>query len=250
MNESKEKKYISILGDSISTLEGYSEPDYAVYYEGEKRLFSDVLFFSDTWWGRVCEKFGYELLANNSFAGSTVTRSPKHMIPSFACSDERTSSLGVDNKHPDIIIVFIGVNDWGCGVKIYPCDGEQNNASIFSVAYETMLKKLTKNYPSAKIFCLTLPRCSPEQNEYVYRGRIFKHKLCEYCEAIKLCASRCGCETIDLYEKVESYDSVDGFHPNADGMKTIADAVISALEAIIYENTLECFRRISDKSST
>lgn len=221
-------KYISILGDSISTLEGYSQPDYAVYYEGERRLFSDVLFPSYTWWGYVCEKMGYELLINDSFAGSTVTRSPKHMIPSFACSDERTSSLARGEILPNIIMVFMGINDWGCGVSIRK-DGDAEDLSVFSSAYGAMLNKLKNNYPSAKIYCLTLPKSSPEQDGYVYKGRMFKNRLDEYCEAIRSCAKECGCEIIDLYGRVDRYETVDGFHPSASGMKVIGDAVVSEL---------------------
>lgn len=44
-------KYFSILGDSISTFEHYSEPDYAAYYDVSHKLEADVLTMYDTWWG-------------------------------------------------------------------------------------------------------------------------------------------------------------------------------------------------------
>ena len=68
----KEKKF-SILGDSISTLQGYSEPDYAAFYDTAHKLKSGVLTPSDTWWGIVIERLDGELLVNNSISGSTVT---------------------------------------------------------------------------------------------------------------------------------------------------------------------------------
>lgn len=51
-------KYFSILGDSISTLQGYSEPEYAVFYDTTRKLESGVLTSLDTWWGQVIEQLG------------------------------------------------------------------------------------------------------------------------------------------------------------------------------------------------
>lgn len=232
MNSAKDKKikYFSVLGDSISTLEGYSEPDFASYYAAERKIYSDVFSVADTWWGQVIAHFGGELLANNSFSGSTVCRFAEHFIQSYACSDERTSSLSRDGILPDVIMVFMGINDWGHGAKILPNEGEEDALSVFSVAYNNMLEKLKKNYPTSDIWCLTLPRSSPEQGGERFNGRSFKHKLSEYCNAINACAERYGCRTIDLYTAVGAFQTVDGFHPNANGMKTISDAILDQLK--------------------
>ena len=57
-----QNKYFSILGDSISTLEGYSQPREAAFYSGERKLKSGVFTPSDTWWGQVIERLGGQLL--------------------------------------------------------------------------------------------------------------------------------------------------------------------------------------------
>ena len=67
-----QNKLFSVLGDSISTLWGYSVPDYAAYYDLSNALAADILSKADTWWGDVIEYLGAELLVNNSFGGSTV----------------------------------------------------------------------------------------------------------------------------------------------------------------------------------
>lgn len=55
---------------------------------------------NDTWWGKVIDFFGGELLVNNSWSGSPVTGSSATLFPS-GCSDERTSHLHIDGSHPN-----------------------------------------------------------------------------------------------------------------------------------------------------
>ena len=62
-------KLFSVLGDSISTLEGYSVPESAVYYDTAHKLTLGVLTPKDTWWGQVIDHLGGKLLINNSFSG-------------------------------------------------------------------------------------------------------------------------------------------------------------------------------------
>ncbi len=224
-----ENKYFSILGDSISTLEGYSVPEYAAYYDCEHKLRADVLCTADTWWGKVIEHFGGKLLVNNSFSGSTVTRRPGCEIESYACSRERTAGLHCGEIKPDVIMVFMGMNDWGCGAL--PTPGEDTFAgdiSVFSTAYENMLQKLQQNYPQAEICCFTLPvaaRAEGKEFPFLFGGVHME----KYCGIICALADKYGCRKVDLYSYDVPYSTLDGFHPNAQGMKTLADAVITKI---------------------
>lgn len=225
-------KLFSVLGDSISTLDGYSVPEYAAYYEGMRRFETGVFSIDDTWWGQVIEQVGGSLLVNNSFSGSTVCKKPKHMIESYGCSEERTSSLHKNGQIPHIIMVFMGVNDWGSKTKLLPeKEEEKTDISIFSVAYTTMLERLKGNYPNAEIMCFTLPVDKDGKNDEgcnfpcCYSG----YRIEEYCEVIKNCAEKFNCKVIDLYGALSTKDTVDGFHPKAEGMKTIAHTVLSQL---------------------
>lgn len=226
-----ENKYFSILGDSISTLAGCSQPREAAYYDGDTRLFSHVRTSMDTWWGRVIDALGGKLLVNNSWSGSLVCKHPLCEIPSYACSDERTSALDKDGVSPDVILVYMGTNDWGHGVRVLQEGTEvAEPCSIFSAAYTTMLKKLQRNYPNAEIWCFTMPitRCSAKENftfPYYFGGRHIE----EYCKAITACAQAMGCRVVDLYNRTEQPDTMEGFHPTAEGMKTIADAVLALI---------------------
>ena len=226
--EKYKNKLFSILGDSISTLDGYNPSEYLVYYEGYNKFETDVFSMEDTWWGQVIEALGGDLLANDSFAGSLLAKHRSCIIPSYGCSDERTSALGNDGASPDVIMLFIGTNDWGMQMKLYPDEGSEEDLSFFSVAYQKTIEKLRKNYPDSEIWCFTLPinRNDP-RTASACEGR---SPIDGYCKVIRECADRNGCRLIDLYTSAPDYDTVDGFHPTAKGMKIIANAVLKHFE--------------------
>ncbi len=218
---------ISIIGDSVSTLLGYS-PDDTVFYNAERKHETGVWDLGDTWWGRVAEELSAEILVNNSVSGSTVTRCPGCETEAFSASDTRTSGLHVADMTPDIIFILMGLNDWGRGVPVTPPDGKEGDLSVFSVAYSQMLEKLRRNSPAAEIFCLTLPVAKRECGEpfpYEYSGVHIE----KYCAAIMAAAEKYSCNVVDLYRTAEPYDSTDGFHPDRDGMMKIADAVLNVM---------------------
>ncbi len=225
----KDKK-ISILGDSISTFEGVSMPKDASFYDAQNKLLSNVITVCDTWWGQVINQLQAKLWVNNSISGSTVTFHPSYEIESYGCSDERTSSLHKDGINPDVIIVYLGTNDWGAGVKVFD-ENNFDDLNVFFNAYVKMLKKIKQNYPDAEIWCVTLgkSRCSAKSDfefPYCINGRHIE----EYCKAIKRCAKENGCFTINLLSGDTVYDTIDGFHPNVGGMTTIANAVLNQLK--------------------
>lgn len=224
-----ENKLFSVLGDSISTLEGYTMPDYAAYYDTEHKLLSGVFTPAYTWWGQTIKSLGGTLLVNNSFLGSTVCRRRGCEIPSYGCSDERTGSLHTADIYPDVIMVFMGMNDWGFGMQpMAKSEADASDLSVFSTAYENMLSKLKSNYPLADIFCLTLPVSNYKNGEpfpYLFGGIHIE----EYCKAIRLCSEKQDCHIIDLYTQAEPYTSIDGFHPDAEGMATLSRAVCKSI---------------------
>lgn len=223
-------KYFSVLGDSISTFLGYNPPDCAVYYDWEHKCLAEIYTPADTWWGKVINALDGKLLVNNSFSGSTVSKLPCFEIESYGCGDTRTSALGIGTLSPDVIIVLLGINDWGHGATPFS-DDDGDGPDNFSVAYRTMLSKLKRNYPNAEIWCLTLPRSHWSANPDFVPPQCFKgHHFGDYCQAIRKCAKSADCRLIDIYDPENTYDTIDGFHPNAHGMLTIANAVLSHLE--------------------
>lgn len=224
-------KYFSILGDSITTFEGVSEPKEGVFYDTSKKIASGVTTADKTWWGIVLKELGGKLLVNNSISGSTVTGNSLFDYQSYGCSDLRTSSLGADGVNPDIIIVYLGTNDWGKGIKIRvenSSDFEESN--IFSNSYAIMLEKIKRNYPDAEVWCFTLATsfCSAVDSyefPYYYNGI----HILEYCESIRQNAKKYGCRLIELFSDIKPFDTFDGAHPNVDGMRTLADNILANL---------------------
>lgn len=231
-------KTFSILGDSISTYEGYIPSGYVDFYpmNGEVR---DV---EETWWKMLINETGMELCANGSSAGSTcVGDSMSTDEPKYACGNYRIGDLiGSGGVFPDIIIVYMGTNDLLTGVPLGENDGtqpvEEGMVETFSDAYSLILDKLESQYPDTQIFCATLPQIGdwgvtrPFETFVNSRGLTSE----DYDRQIEIIAGNKGFNTIDLLNCGITIDNMlkyitDGVHPNSAGMKLIRDAVKAAV---------------------
>jgi len=197
--------YISILGDSISTYEGYNPIGYEVFYKHERLIENHLTDVADTWWMQVVKGMGGELCVNNSFSGSFVYETCKFSISAA----ERCQALHDGEKEPSAILVLAGTND--CLGGITPTD--------FYNGYTTLLKRIRERYPTAKSYCATLTFGSNGKMEMTERGYSM---LAAHNAAIKKAAEENGAALIDLFEYKEYYPSNDGTHPNKDGHRWIA----------------------------
>lgn len=246
----------SVLGDSISTLGGLIPAGWRVHYEGEVHV-KGVAKPQDTWWGQVIDHFGGHLTANASYSGSCVEG---FGFPA-GCSPERLRALrGPDDAEPDVVLVFMGINDFGWGGARNQALGLSKSASArpadlpkphqalqtvgpeaverFAWAYRSLLDGIGAVASSAQVWCVGLAPGTPPQGQeekspdtspqfaYRVRGR----ELGEYNQAIRQAARDCKAGFVDLEALGFCYDAVDGVHPSALGMEQIAQAVISALE--------------------
>lgn len=195
---------------------------------GEKASVHDM---NDTWWGKVIDFFGGELLVNNSWSGSRVTSISATLFPS-GCSNERTSCLHINAVKPDVIIIYLGFNDWANGVALDDTHifEESLDHSYFARAYNKMLENVISNYPNAEIWCCTLNTTYMSTNlrfnfPYKHGGIHIEEYNCE----IKQAANNYNCKIIDLYKYRIPCDTIDGSHPNANGMNTLATLVIKEM---------------------
>ncbi len=218
MNSYK-NQYISILGDSVSTFEGWLPQGQPSFYSRRSRMETGIYGPEETWWGRVLAYFDAKLLVNNSWSGSFVCRAPRCQVESCGCSDGRTGSLGDGDLTPDHIFVFMGANDAGSGFPV--TGGPAGDPSFFDNAYGLMLRKLRIYYPGAVIWCLTFP-CKTRKGE---ADRLPQEA---YVSRIRQAAESSGCRLIELGEV--RCDTQDGLHPNYEGMKAIAQRVIEVME--------------------
>ena len=207
-------KYFSVLGDSMSTLQGYSVPEDAAFYaHGRCREFG-VFVPEDTWWGQVIEALGGRLLVCDAFSGSTVSRDPLCDYPSYGCSDERTGNLHREDICPDVIMVLLGANDRGMRVA---AKGEQD--WCFEGAYSLMLRKLRRSYPRAEIWCMTVP--TPQNAPLIDPD--------PYSQAVRDIGTETGCRVLELALPDGRYTSPDNLHPDREGMRIIAERILSQI---------------------
>ena len=232
-------KKLSILGDSISTFQGYLPSDisgydgstYAKWYPS-----GTVTQVQQTWWYKLCSETNMTLLRNCSWSDSECQGNGTSSSSAQAgCSDRRISDLSDGTNNPDIVIVFIGVNDWGHGKSMgtfdynaeIPTNGTISN---FSDAYILMLDKIMTSYPTTKIFCCTLLNTGygnydsyqPTPGTYpaINRNGV---ALYEFNQTIKNICSSMGVYVIDLVEcgfnfkNFTQYTIGDKLHPNEAG---------------------------------
>ena len=208
-------KYVSIVGDSISTYEGYNPYGFAVYYDYCMSEMNGLKSVYDTWWAKVNQNMHAFLCVNNSYSGSCV--SGKY-FPAGE-SIERILNLRTEKYEPDYILVYIGFNDFANG-----------RFDTFEDAYNNMLSAIKSNYPNAVVVCGTLMRtvvkgnpdwCFPER----FDGVLFE----DYNDAIRRACQKNSCYLADLSESDVRYETLDGVHPTAQGHDTIAGEWIRCL---------------------
>lgn len=237
-------KQFSVLGDSISTLDGFNPKGYKVFYAGDNCVKSGVVKATDTWWDKVIGFFGGELLVNNSWSGSRVTKlkDKEQLFPS-GCSDERTAALHINTVKPDVILVYLGTNDWAFGAKTgneTRILGEDSN-ELFDEAYDRMLKKLKSNYPKSEIWCCTLCETHiSKRPDFQFPHKYAGIHIEEYNDIIRKVVRRHNCKLVDLYDYRMAYDSIDGSHPTNTGMNTIATMIIRSMVGADADQFLDC----------
>lgn len=254
-------KKIAIVGDSISTYQGWLPSNvpgfvgtaYATYYPH-----GNVDRVEKTWWYQMAENLGLDpatAIANTSWSGGVVcgdSTSTTDGKPS--CSTKRISDIAIRGFVPDIIIIFISCNDWyQCGLSGYnttlgdwtikdpiPAEG---TVFKFRNAYALMLAKIRQTYPLSRVFCCTIlddyrrDGISDDDTDNAWPPNDAAGiTTTEWNNNIKEIAEAFACDVIDIhncgitYFNIQDNYAVDaGLHPNAAGMALIAQKVTSEL---------------------
>lgn len=224
---------VSILGDSISTYSGYNPRGYAVYYDEDMKMRNGLQSVYDTWWAKVNQKLNAYLCVNNSYSGSRVSGEE---FPAGCCM-ERIANLRTSEYTPDLILIYMGFNDFGYGVPI-SCDPLSNEGRTsllcFEDAYHQMLTGLRYFYPNTKIVCATLMKTKLKYNrQWNFPDRLGGISIDEYNEAIRRAAFNCHIDLADLAKHDMRYETLDGTHPTIKGHQTIADEWIACLSRLL-----------------
>ena len=200
-------KKISILGDSISTFDGYIPKDYKYFYP---QPYGDVRNIYQTWWMKVINGLGGGLYINNAYGGSTVCN-----FDEFSTSnDKRLETLRINENNSDVLLIFMGTND---------CASKYVNVNTFKEAYMTMLYKLKTISPNSEIILINLPISKLYNKDFQY----------ELNQVIRKCAEDFNYQLIDISGLDMTNELIDSAHPNSNGMKILSKAILDSLLIII-----------------
>lgn len=201
---------VSLIGDSISTCNGYLLPNYrpSLYPAPEKGVNS----VEYTWWMKVIRASGSALEVNASHGSSRVTNTQPDGYPDFYA---RCGILG----NPDVVFIELGTNDSITNIALGDYDFETNYLNLseatFRTAYIKGCKALQANYPAAQIVPLIFPMKDA------------------YADSIRHIADTLGLNVID----VRSYRLYNGdIHPGIEGMCDIASMVLNPTDATLGQS--------------
>lgn len=210
-------KKLSILGDSISTYKDVSNDINA-----NESLYPNPYFYrlpfplKKTYWMLLIEKLGLSLCVNNSWSGGNLSGKDNS-----SSGLNRANFLSHNDKTvPDIIIIFMGTND--LGRKVAP--------QIFEEDYKSTLKTVKNKYPNAKVCCVNIPdRDIVMKPQAEIFNKIISDAVDEAGENFFLA---------DLFRSKLNNDfyymnTVDGLHPDEDGMRIIAEILEEAIKSNI-----------------
>lgn len=221
---------VAFIGDSISTYEGYSEPKNDEYY-GYFYPSGDVDNVSKTWWYQVARglrcnmsQVSVSAISRSSFR---YQASDTKIVPAY--DDRRINRLD-DNGYPAIVYINMGTNDAffsDLGEMPTTIDTTELSALSNTALYNTVfltVRKIQQKYTNAVIIGL-IPKWCKISASYTYA------RYQQTCKVIEECYNALGINYIDLrncgitQNNVDSF-TLDGTHPNADGMKKIARFIV------------------------
>ena len=230
-------KKLGIVGDSISTYEGWVPNGYDVYYRNGGILPS----VENTYWKIAINELGM-VVGNCSWSGSYVSGdSPSTSNANIGTSTKRINDLSADGINPDIVLVYMGTNDFLFGKDKgefnMSSDYVDGNISTFMNAYALLLTKIRKAYPNCKILCGTMPlQFASSPDLYINNNwtsvRTKGESIPEWNDAIKEIAKAFGCGVVDFATcAINNYSNTlqDRCHPNIKGHKLMAERLIKDL---------------------
>lgn len=219
-------------------------PEYVAFnwYKGKKvTVFGDSITEGNKWQPYVTDKLGCTTV-NCGIGGTTVANNGGLVtvggaeINGWMSSDDRINLIPDDS---DMIVLFGGANDWAqSGIGL----GELGDGNLidttFKSAYSLMIRKIANKFPNARLIALTpingrtSAADSNEDMQHQVRGLC----LADFSAAVKEVCHYYGVPCIDVHGEsgINTFNHTtyiaDIVHPNDEGGKRIANAVINGLK--------------------
>lgn len=268
-NNTLKGKIVSVLGDSISAMQGYIPVDDG-WNKKHDHQYATSFGVDNMWWKIVIDRLGAKLGICDAWDGTTVRNtatedSGKSGPNTYIGSSTRLINLA-SNGTPDVILVFAGTNDTrrASATSLGTFDNTQDYApmtdeelytntteSVLASSFTALIRKLQYLYPNAKIACITPMYGIAFSLKPSGRAMALKviRDICDYFGVLFIDATKAGLNINNTYSGVYTYFK-DTIHPNKDGMKLIGDYVYKQVvnafespvgESIVYKvtNTLE-----------
>lgn len=240
-------KYLSILGDSISTFKGVSNDaskglsKNAVFYTGSNSGVSSV---NDTYWMKTINALGMKLCVNNSWSGGYLI---KHRPNVGAENDSdgsisnamvRCKALHNGSITPDVIIIMIGINDFIANIQLGSFNDDSTSlpsgdtATTIREAWANLINNTCTTYPKAEVYLMTYPQARVDV------GTSGGARLEDYRDSVREVAELFGIKVIDLARcgiktQNASLYLPDDLHPNAAGHSLMANEIIRTLDPAV-----------------
>ncbi len=209
-------KRIAFLGDSIT--EGIGATD----------LYGYVNYVAE-YSGAECVNYG--------ISGTRYARQQKPTVDAPSFDLDFCMRAKEDLEGPfDAVVIFGGTNDYGHGDAPFGTPDDRTPETFYGAAH-TLYQTVSERFPESTILVLTpIFRIEGERDKSTGNG-LYLHS---YVEVIKEVAAQYRLPVLDLYWEDETKGTFqflpewlsDDVHPNDEGHKILAKAVISALSAL------------------
>ena len=208
----------------------------------------------DTWWYKMAEALGMEVLQNVSWSGASICSHEGNTDvykTSYAWHPAQIAKLATRNADgnavkPDVVVIYRGTNDmshspfasltdFGADAMEIPASDYENSSYDFKVGYCKTIQAIREAYPGARIFVCTLN---------IFKRNYYSHfptnnginTLPEYNNAIREVANMMGCGLIEFdkdgitfencYPTYISDSSTEPTHPNPTGHTAMAEKAV------------------------
>ena len=213
-----ENANIAFLGDSITTFYSATS-EFNSLFGGTNQFYypiysQTVSSVTQTWWYKTVQAVGGNLFVNNSYSGGTVCGSGM----SAAVSSERIAKFNYKGQSPDVIIIYLGIND-AVG---------KTNKNTFKSTYQEMINKIQSIYSGVQIFICNLPY--ETYTDGVHREQ-YNEVLSELAEENDLPLINFSNAWTSATEQKNNWKFLgDNIHPSASGMTVLANIATKAIK--------------------